>query len=172
MTETIRQQCINKLDTLVNDKDISQSMEDSIYQWTVKEIEYKNQHPNWENKNFKRFYMNKLISLYSNLKSDSYVGNTFLLDRIKDGEMDATKISEASCQELFPQKWADLLEKKFAKDDLVYNNKLEITTDQYTCYRCKKNRCTYYSAQTRSSDESSTIYFTCLNCGNKWKFCN
>lgn len=30
---------------------------------------------------------------------------------------------------------------------------------------------TYYQMQTRSADEPMTTFVTCVNCGNRWKFC-
>lgn len=33
---------------------------------------------------------------------------------------------------------------------------------------CKISRVIFYLLQTRSGDEGSTIFHTCLNCGNKW----
>ena len=172
MTDIIRQNCKDKLNTLINNEDISNSIEESVYQWSTEMIENKNQYPNFDNKNFKRFYMQKLISLYTNLKDDSYVKNSNLLDKISNNDLYSSNIAFLSSQELFPEKWKSLLERKSAKEEIVYSNKLEVTTDQYFCYRCKKNRCSYYFLQTRSSDEPTTCFITCLNCGNKWKICN
>ncbi|GMH19367.1 hypothetical protein Nepgr_021208 [Nepenthes gracilis] len=45
------------------------------------------------------------------------------------------------------------------------------TTDQFKCGRCKQWKCTYYQLQTRSADEPMTIFVTCVNCNNHWKFC-
>ena len=46
---------------------------------------------------------------------------------------------------------------------------LEAATDEFTCFKCKKSRCTYYQLQTRSADEPMTTFVTCINCGNRWK---
>ena len=37
------------------------------------------------------------------------------------------------------------------------------------CGRCGDDEVTYYEKQTRSSDESMTIFVTCIHCGNAWK---
>ncbi|EER02922.1 transcription elongation factor SII, putative [Perkinsus marinus ATCC 50983] len=41
----------------------------------------------------------------------------------------------------------------------------------FQCGKCRKSQTTYFQMQTRSSDEPMTTFVTCLNCGNKWKFC-
>lgn len=45
------------------------------------------------------------------------------------------------------------------------------TTDQFQCGKCRQRKCTYYQMQTRSADEPMTTFVSCVNCGNRWKFC-
>ena len=45
------------------------------------------------------------------------------------------------------------------------------TTNQFQCGKCRQRQCTYYQMQTRSADEPMTTFVTCVNCGNRWKFC-
>ena len=37
------------------------------------------------------------------------------------------------------------------------------------CKRCGKRKCFYYQIQTRSADEGMTTFYTCTECGNRWK---
>ena len=39
----------------------------------------------------------------------------------------------------------------------------------FKCGKCKNNKVSYQELQTRSGDESMTIFFTCIVCGHKWK---
>ena len=55
------------------------------------------------------------------------------------------------------------------KDEDRYAPKLEASTDNFTCRKCKSNKCSYYQLQTRSADEPMTTFVTCINCGNRWK---
>jgi len=41
----------------------------------------------------------------------------------------------------------------------------------FTCGKCKGTQTTYFQMQTRSSDEPMTTFASCLQCGNRWKFC-
>ena len=66
-------------------------------------------------------------------------------------------------------RWKDLIERKIKRDESKYSNRLEASTDMFTCSKCKSKKCTYYELQTRSADEPATIFVTCLNCGKNWK---
>ncbi|KAG5469566.1 hypothetical protein LSCM1_02790 [Leishmania martiniquensis] len=41
-------------------------------------------------------------------------------------------------------------------------------TSLFKCGRCGKRNCTFYEQQTRSADEPTTKYVTCLDCKNTW----
>lgn len=40
------------------------------------------------------------------------------------------------------------------------------------CPRCKKQNVNCITMQTRSADEGATDFYTCLDCGKKWKHNN
>ena len=48
---------------------------------------------------------------------------------------------------------------------------VQATTDQFQCGKCRQRKTQYYQMQTRSADEPMTTFVTCVNCGNRWKFC-
>ena len=74
-----------------------------------------------------------------------------------------------SSQELFPEHWKKIMDEKYKRDKMLYEEKHEAMTDAFKCGRCKSRECTYYELQTRSADESMTTFITCLKCGNRWK---
>ncbi len=37
------------------------------------------------------------------------------------------------------------------------------------CIRCGSNKTYYYQLQTRSADEGMTTFYTCAECGKRWK---
>ena len=71
--------------------------------------------------------------------------------------------------ELSPEQWADLKNEKQMRLENKYLPKIEASTDNFTCSKCKSNKCTYYQLQTRSADEPMTTFVTCITCGNRWK---
>ena len=48
------------------------------------------------------------------------------------------------------------------------NTKVRNTID-IKCRKCGSDNVYSESRQTRSGDEAMTIFYTCLNCGQKWK---
>lgn len=46
---------------------------------------------------------------------------------------------------------------------------LIVNTVGLKCKRCGSDQINVVSRQTRSSDEATSKFYTCLNCGNKWR---
>ena len=68
-------------------------------------------------------------------------------------------------------------EQKIADDkitaDALYNGqvaKAEPSEGIFQCGKCKLWKVRFALAQTRSGDEPMTVFCTCVNCGNRWKF--
>ena len=40
---------------------------------------------------------------------------------------------------------------------------------EFTCSKCKGNKTTHHSLQTRSADEPMTVFVCCLTCGKRWR---
>ena len=40
---------------------------------------------------------------------------------------------------------------------------------EHTCSKCKGQKTSSYSLQTRSADEPMTVFVTCLTCGKRWR---
>ena len=90
---------------------------------------------------------------------------------VNNGDIKAHEIAFMTHQELCPEKWEVLLKAKSIRDQNKFEQNLEAATDTFTCRKCRSKKCTYYQLQTRSADESMTIYVTCLDCFTRWKTC-
>lgn len=144
-------------------------LEIGIYNWC---IEYATQNDiprNWKNYRFTQLYKDKAFSVYSNLKPDSYIGNTRLLERLKENEFEPHKIPFMSSENIFPERWRELMDVKMKKDMHIIEEKPAAMTSEFKCGKCKKRECIYQELQVRSADEPMTIFISCLNCGNKWR---
>jgi DNA-directed RNA polymerase subunit M/transcription elongation factor TFIIS len=123
----------------------------------------------WDNPVFRNIYYNKVKSVYSNLKSDSYLKNNRLIHRLNDKEFNSYELPYMNYISTFPENWKVLIDKKYERDKILYESKPEAMTDQYKCGKCKKRETSFYELQTRSADEPMTTFITCLNCGHRWR---
>ena len=61
-----RELCIEKLNSIIDEKELCEKIENSIYNYALLQAEIKGIELDIENKYFKRIYVNKLITLYNN----------------------------------------------------------------------------------------------------------
>ena len=161
--ERFRANVIIKLTAIIGDNKISENLEKGIYNYTLKECEEKNLLKKWTNESFVLIYIEKLRTLIINLK------DTNLLTNLLSKAVKAHEFVYMSHQELRPELWKSLIEEKKIKDENMYAPKIEASTDNFICGKCKSKKCTYYQLQTRSADEPMTTFVTCLDCGNRFK---
>ena len=164
-----RESIITIFKELIDNEKLAKKIEESIFKSIFELAKERRVLRKWDNLVFKKMYINKARSLYTNLKKDSYVGNAKLIQRIKQRKFDLENIADMSFQALYPEHWKKLLDEKFKREKMMYEDKEEAMTDQFKCGRCKSRKCTYFELQTRSADEGMTTFITCINCGNRWK---
>lgn len=165
----IRQNIYNKLYELLKNDIYSENVEKGIYNYSIQYCKNKNIIRKWENDIFKKIYINKARSIYSNLNKDSYIKNVRLLDRLLSGEFLPHEVAFMDYQHSFPENWKELIDEKYKRDKILYEIDAGGATDEFKCTRCKQRKCTYYELQTRSADEPMTVFVTCLTCGKRWK---
>lgn len=158
-----------KFDTILNNLRLSKIIEKGIYNYTIDTAKSRNITRLWDDRVFYNLYMNKCISIYSNLSKDSYIQNNYLLNNILEKKIDPESVANLSVYDIFPDNWKDLMDKKSKMDELKYKLKPEAMTDQFKCRKCYSRSCSYYEVQTRSADEPMTQFITCLDCKNRWK---
>ena len=65
----------------------------------------------WSNDLFAENYINIAIKIYSNLNKNSYIKNPNLLDKLKNREFLPHKLPYMTTQEMFPDRWKEIIEK-------------------------------------------------------------
>ncbi len=156
-------------DKIVDDITLSKKIEQSIYNYIIKISKEKNIQRRWTNPIFIKLYEAKILSIYSNLKQDSYIGNTTLISRLKEKKVDVKKLGNLSVYDIYPDNWKELLSAKSKRDKIKYQLKPEAMTNLFKCRKCGSRETSYYEVQTRSADEPMTQFITCLKCDNNWK---
>jgi transcription elongation factor S-II len=91
------------------------------------------------------------------------------MQALNSGDIEVPIFSKMTHQEFQPSKWKEMIERRIMKNASKYEDNMQASTDMFTCRKCRSKRCTYYEMQTRSADEPSTIFITCLNCGKNWR---
>jgi len=152
-----------KLKEIIADEKNAVNLEKGVYNYAIKEANNKKIIKKWENPYFAQLYIDRLRTIYFNLK------NADLLAQLNNGEVTPQNIAFMTHQEMNPQHWRSMIELKIKRDANKYTNNVQASTDMFTCKKCRGKRCTYYELQTRSADEPATIFVTCLDCGKNWK---
>lgn len=161
--EKFRENITEHLFKILNNKNIASNLEKGIYNYCIKEATNKNIIKKWDNSYFVTLYTDRLRCIFINLKNDE------LINRIVNKNILAHEVAFMTHQEMIPNKWNKLLEIKRERDENKYAPKIEASTDNFTCRKCKSKQCSYYQLQTRSADEPMTTFVTCLNCTARWK---
>jgi len=124
----------------------------------------------WKCPLFLDTYINISRSIYSNLKSNSYIQNHDLYKRmVENKEFVPHMLPYMQCHNVFPERWNDIINKNNLRLKEAYEFNIVAMSDMITCMRCKSKKVSYYELQTRSGDEASTLFMECLICGKKWK---
>tara|TARA_B100001094_G_scaffold325480_1_gene379875 strand:+ start:92 stop:622 length:531 start_codon:yes stop_codon:yes gene_type:complete len=164
-----RKHIVTYFNNIINDITISRKIEQSIYNYIIDLSKEKNIQKRWDNIIFTNLYNSKVISIYSNLKKDSYIQNNQLFDNIINEVISPKDIGTLSVYDIYPDNWKTLLNIKSKKDKIKYELKPEAMTNLFKCRKCGSRETSYYEVQTRSADEPMTQFITCLSCSNRWK---
>jgi transcription elongation factor S-II len=142
---------------------MAKNLEKGIYNFCVVDAGKKNIVKKWDNEYFIHIYIDRLRSVFFNLESD------YLIEIVNSKKIKIHEIAFMTHQEMRPIKWKKLIYDKKIRDENKYTPKIEASTDNFTCWKCKSKKCTYYQLQTRSADEPMTTFVTCLSCGQRWR---
>ena len=176
--DTFRENIRKKICILLTDKNLLQKIADKhsittnvvtinfekgVFNYTIRECNFKKLVKKWENPTFTQIYIDRLRMVFNNISSPTIV------DGLISGDILPQSVAFMTHQEIQPDKWNPLIDKKTKRDASKCDKKIGASTAMFTCSRCKSKNCTYYEMQTRSADEPATIFITCLNCDNHWR---
>tara|TARA_Y100000389_G_scaffold103163_1_gene100076 strand:- start:186 stop:701 length:516 start_codon:yes stop_codon:yes gene_type:complete len=147
----------------VQDNKIANNIEKSIFNFSIKKAIEMKVVRKWDNESFVIIYMNKFKMIFHNLKND------IIVEKLKQNVIKPHEVSFMTHVELLPEKWKQEIQDKKLRLENKFFPKIEASTDNFTCGKCKSKACTYYQLQTRSADEPMTTFVTCTQCGNRWK---
>lgn len=110
-------------------------------------------------------YVQSCRDAIANITSDSGLsnGNRYLTGAIRSTEVAPTRVPSMSASELRPGVRKE--EPSRCCDDGADASR---ATDLFECPRCCERKCTHYELQTRSADEATTVFVSCVACGHKW----
>ena len=154
--ETVLNSCSIKLNKFVS-KTNSKKIIDSITEFTINYITI-NETP-WLIEETFLTKFNEIESLFNK--------NDFLKNSIKNKKIDSTNICSLSPEDLDPESYSAILYRK-ELEEYRKNNKAYSTA--FICKKCKSNKSEISERQTRSGDEPTTIYITCVDCGYSFSF--
>ena len=143
---------------------IASNMEKGAYNYAIQEANFRKIVKKWETGAFVQLYLDRLRTIYTNLKTNSDLAKSVL-----SGDVLPQALAFMTHQEMKPEHWAEIIERLTKRNASKYTDNAEASTDMFTCRKCKGKRCTYYEMQTRSADEPATIFITCLDCKNHWR---
>ena len=160
----LREVVRTQLHQILDHEKRSINVEKSIFNWCIQQGSSRSISKSWACPMFVTLYIEKGRSVWINLST-----NTELVTRIEKGELLSKDLAFLSHQEMNPAKWKVIIDAKIERDKRNQEITLEAATEDFTCYKCGKNKCTFYQMQTRSADEPTTTFVHCLLCGNHWK---
>ena len=161
--EHFRKSIIDYINKHVDNEIYSQNIEKSIFNYCVLKSKKEKIIKKWDNVHFVLIYINKFKIIFHNIK------NPIILQKIKARKIQPHKMAFMNHLDLLPEKWDVKIEEKKTRLKNKFFPKIEASTDNFCCSKCKSRACTYYQLQTRSADEPMTTFVTCTNCGNRWK---
>lgn len=123
----------------------------------------------WD-EHFKRRYLARAVTVFTNLNPESYLKNTNLIQRLLNKEFDEFELCSFGPDKMFPERWNERM-KEYNEEFNKEYKKEEVPDGILRCGKCKSYKTEYNEKFTRAADEPSCKFCYCHNCGHRWRFC-
>lgn len=168
LTEQVdRESSIAQLQQYLGDDDLGHRLasmiEEGIFQFASNYVSSNN----LERSIIVPVYSDKMIDIIRNLDPGSSIGDGNLLVKLREDQLDPSKIADMRPHELCPSVWQELLDRGELRR--MKENNIE-TTDMFPCKKCGARAATVLQMQTRSADEPMTTFVTCVKCMHTFRF--
>lgn len=132
---------------------------------TVAKANEENIPPLWEKDLFRDIYHAICYKISSNIDAYGPVKNYKLARDIIAGNLNITSLPRQTSQELYPDKYAEILNRIEKSKNATHTVK---TSAMYKCRRCFKSECVIENRYNRSLDEGVNLSVQCVSCGLQW----
>lgn len=106
-------------------------------------------------------YIDRFNDILINLNGDPKINNNTLLNDIKTEKIQPQFLAFQTPECVHPQRMETYIKKKLIKEQ---RNSNIASSDVYKCKKCGEKKVRINLVQTRSADEPSTLFVTCLVC--------
>lgn len=164
----VRAKCARMLFDTIGDQNVARLLERASWNHAVLFCKRHDQPLAWDNASFRNAYTQKILGVRYVAREKPDV-----LQKHVDTDPTLRSFVDAKPWELWPEKWASAFEEASRKelrfsdaDSGVDPEKLQ---DGLIQCRCGSRKTSYVEKQTRSADESMTVFAKCHTCGKRWK---
>ena len=163
--DVFRANVCDKFKNMLKDDITAINIEKGVYNYVINEANQRKIIKKWENPTFSQMYIDHLRSIYLNMKNET------IFNQLLNHELTPQSFVFMTHQEMKPDRWKVLLEKKSIIDANKFTTNIQASTDMFTCPvpKCRSKRCTYYTLQVRSADEPESVFVSCLDCGKNFR---
>jgi DNA-directed RNA polymerase subunit M/transcription elongation factor TFIIS len=150
--------------------EVGRELEYALFNWSIAEAQGTSPLPTWDHEAVRAIYRNKLRMLLWNLQDERVT----LLGDLKAKRIRPTEACYLSHADLRPDLW-DFPPPHGQLETDEPDPAVETAQSELKCRECARRglpayRTEFREFQTRSSDESTTLFCYCHNCHARWRF--
>jgi DNA-directed RNA polymerase subunit M/transcription elongation factor TFIIS len=108
-------------------------------------------------------YNDKINSVSENLDSSGRLHNVEFKKGLLEERINPFFVAFLRPDQVYPERWKEILDRKQTTEK---EKESVIVSDLYKCYKCGNRKVKIHQVQTRSADEPSTTFVTCVVCYN------